>query len=184
MTSNGTDLWVSGGNGGVAYTTVGSSTSTALDPAGEQSLRDLAIVDGQLYVSSQKSLRLATVGVGVPKTSGQSLVNLPPNVPDNGAIETPNGFFFAHVGPTGTDADTLYLTDDTNGEIEKFSLSAGVWNFDGVIAADGVRGLTGVVNGTNVTLYATTSGVDGESGTLYSYTDTSGFGGLSSTQPA
>ena len=177
ITTDGTSLWVTGGGAGLGYTTLGSTTSTDIDPTDEQNLRDLAIVDGQLYVSSQKSIRVASVGNGVPTAPSQTLTSLTADVPGDGAAETPNGFFLAHVSSTGTAADTLYLTDDTGDEIEKFSLSGGVWNFDGAIAATGIRGLTGVVSGSTVTLYGTTSGADGESGTLYAITDTSGFGG-------
>ncbi len=64
VTTNGTNLWVAGNSGGVAYTTVGSTTSTPIDSTDEQNLRDIQIIDGQLYVSSQKSVRLASVGSG------------------------------------------------------------------------------------------------------------------------
>ena len=178
ITTDGTNLWVTGGNSGVGYTTLGATTATGIDPSGEQNLRGISIVDGQLYVSSQKSLRVATVGDGVPMTPDQTLTNLPPNVPDTGSMQTPNAFFFADVSPTVPGADTLYVTDDTAGQILKFSLDAGSWDFDGTIDAGLVRGLTGVVSGSTVTLYATTSGTDGESGTLYKYVDTSGFGGF------
>ncbi len=177
-TTDGNSLWVTGGNGGVGYTTLGSTTATTIDPSDEQNLRGIAIVDGQLYVSSQKSIRLATVGNGVPTAPSQTLTNLPPDVPDDGSNQTPNAFFFADVSPGVAGADTLYLTDDTSDLILKFSLNAGAWTFDGTIDAPGVRGLTGVVSGSDVTLYATTSALDGESGTLYAYTDTSGFGGF------
>ncbi len=42
-----------------------------------QNLRDLGIYNGQLYVSSQKTLTLGTVGSGTPTTSPQTLTNLP-----------------------------------------------------------------------------------------------------------
>ncbi len=177
ITTDGNSLWVTGGNSGVGYTTLGSTTATTIDPSDEQNLRGISIVDGQLYVSSQKSVRLATVGDGVPTAPSQTLTNLPPDVPDNTSTQTPNGFFFADVSPAIPGADTLYLTDDNAGQILKFSLDAGNWDLDGVIDAPSVRGLTGVVSGSTVTLYATTSGLDGESGTLYKYTDTTGFGG-------
>ena len=117
------------------------------------------------------------------------MTNLPDSIPTNGANETPNGFFLAHLNPADSGVDTVYLTDDTGGDIEKYSLDAdGVsWDLDGEIFAQNVRGLTGVVSGSGptaiVTLYATTSGTDGESGTLYKYVDSSGFGGSVGERP-
>jgi len=172
--TDGMQLWVGGADGGVRYTTLGSRTSTQLS-TDSKNIRAVDIFDGQLYMSSQKgSIRVATVGIGIPTTAGQSIVNLP-EFPVTG---TPDAFFFADLdGSPGV--DTLYVADDTvgGGQIQKYSLFSGSWVASGVIAAANVHGLTAVVAGSAVMLYATTSGLDGITGTLYTFTDNSGFGG-------
>ncbi len=181
VTTDGTNIWVAGNSGGVAYTTVGSTTSTPIDPSSEQNVRQLQIFDGQLYVSSQKSVTLATVGSGTPVTASQVLTNLA-GVAGNG--ELANGFFFAQLNPSSGGPDTLYLTDSAGvdgnglGDVEKYSLISGSWTYEGEFNAAGVTGLTGSVNGSTITLYATTSTSSGEAGTVYKFTDSSGLGGF------
>ncbi len=69
------------------------------------------------------------------------------------------------VGP-----DTIYLTDSTGDQIEKYSLDVNGtdWDFDGSVTVNDVIGLTGTVTGSGatatVTLYATTSSISNESG--------------------
>lgn len=172
--TDGINLWVGGAAGGVRYTTLGSTTSTQLS-TDSKNARAVGIFDGQLYMSSQKTnIRVATVGTGLPTTAGQSITNLP-NIP-SGIL--PDAFFFADLdGSPGI--DTLYVADDTtgNGQIQKYSLVGGIWIGSGVIEADTVHGVTGVVTGQAVTLYATSSGTSGTNGTLYVFTDTSGYNG-------
>lgn len=70
--TNGTDLWISGGAGGVRYTTLGSTTSTQLSTT-VTNLRQANIFGGQLYVSTQSgtAVRLGTVGTGTPPPLGR-----------------------------------------------------------------------------------------------------------------
>ncbi len=177
VSTDGTQLWVGGAAGGVRYTTLGGTTSTQISTDGKN-IRQVNIFDGQLYISSQKTtIRVATVGTGIPTTTGQSITNLPGFPTSN----FPNALFFADLdGAPGV--DTLYVADDTTGggQIQKYSLIGGNWNANGAIDAPNVHGLTGVVSGTAVALYATTSGLDGTSGTLYAFTDSSGYGGNAS----
>jgi hypothetical protein len=76
--TNGIDLWVSGGTAGVRYATLGANTSTQLSTT-VTNLRQSAVFDGQLYVStsSGSAVRIGTVGVGLPTTTGQTISNLP-----------------------------------------------------------------------------------------------------------
>jgi len=177
VSTDGTQLWLGGAAGGVRYTTLGSTSSTELS-TDSKNIRQVNIFDGQLYISTQKgALRVATVGTGIPTTAGQSITNLP-GFPVTG---TPDAFVFADLdGAPGV--DTLYVADDTTagGQIQKYTLLGGNWVASGTIDAANVHGLTGVVSGTAVTLYATTSGIDGTSGTLYTFTDTSGYDGNAS----
>ena len=99
-------------------------------------------------------IRVATVGSTLPITSGQTITNLP-GFPTTGS---PYGFFFADLEATVSGVDTLYVAEDTtgSGQIQKYALVSGSWTANSAINANGVRGLTGVVDGTTVTLYATT----------------------------
>jgi len=172
---DGTGVWLAGASGGVRYTTIGSTSSVSLS-SDSKNLQAISIFGGQLYASSQKGdLRVATVGSGLPTTAGQHIVNLP-GFPTTGA---PDGFFLADLDST-PGFDTLYVADDTtnDGEIQKYSLVDGSWTATGVITAAYVRGLAATVSGKTVTLYATSNGLKGISGTLYMYEDRSGYNGL------
>ena len=167
--TNGTDIWLDGSTGGIRYATLGSTTSLQLS-TDLANLRAVNIFDGQLYVSSMSgTTRLATVGTGTPTTSGQSITNLPGV--DDTTVTGPYAFFFADLDKGVPGNDTLYIADDAAGVIRKFSLVAGSWAFNGGITAATLRGLTGAVDGTVVTLYATASG------SLFTFTDPTGYNG-------
>ncbi|WP_353674753.1 ExeM/NucH family extracellular endonuclease [Synechocystis sp. LKSZ1] len=176
--TNGTDLWVAGGAGGVRYTTLGSTTSTQLSTT-VTNIRAANILGGQLYIStsSGSTVRLGTVGTGTPTTSGQTITNLP-GFPTN--TGSPYGFFFADLdGAPGL--DTLYVADDTANQIQKYALVAGSWAANGIITATAVRGLTGSVSGTTVTLYGTTGGSGATGGgSLYKFVDSTGYNATAS----
>jgi len=59
---------------------------------------------------------------------------------------------------------------------------SGTWTENNAIAptSDTLYGITGIVSGTSVTLYATGSGANNDAGTLYALTDSSGYNGLMS----
>ena len=173
--TNGTDLWVGGGSstsGGVHYTTLGSTTSTQLFSTIPKGVRQANIFGGQLYFDSNATglLNVSAVGVGTPITGGQTGTELP-GLPD---IAGNDGYFFADLGD-GNGLATLYVANDSLGEILKYSLVSGSWTASGTITAAGVHGVTGVVSGGTVTLYAT--GTTGTDGTLYSFTDSTGYDG-------
>jgi hypothetical protein len=173
--TDGMNLWVSGADAdsAVRYTTLGGKSSQALSTDSKNG-RAVNIFDGQLYVASQKgSIRIATVGTGIPTTAGQKITNLM-GFPTSG---NPDAFFFADLDPVTPGVDTLYVADDTSngGEIQKYSLVGSNWIANGSIIAPNVHGLTAIVTGTSVNLFATTSGVDGTSGTLYNFTDNTGY---------
>ena len=93
ISSNGTNLWHTGGAGGIRYTTLGSTTSTQLSTT-VTNLRQANIFNGQLYTSSSSTtFHLSTVGTGSPITSGQTITNLP-GFPTTGSQY---GFFFADL---------------------------------------------------------------------------------------
>ena len=171
--TNGTDIWVGGGTGGVRYATLGSTTSTQLS-TDLANIRQVLVANSQLYISTQSgaTLRIATVGGGTPTTAGQSIVNLA-GIP---TTIVPNGYFFATV-PGGA---VLYVADDTTGfgQIQKYSLVSGTWTQNGTVTAAGARGVTGTVSGSTVKLYATTGGNAATGGgSLYAFTDSTGYNG-------
>jgi choice-of-anchor C domain-containing protein len=179
FTTDGTAFWAAGGAEGVRYAPLGTNTtSTQITPSLPPSLTNLRQINsfgGQLYVSSNSGPRLATVGTGLPTTSGQTLANLPGISSTNSS--SPNSFFLADLNPAVAGNDTLYIADDVLG-LQKFSLVSGTWVSNGTIGtdADDYRGLTATVSGTNVTLYATRKGGSTATGggELVKLTDTAG----------
>src|SRR5262249_37482317 len=151
-------------------------------------LRGIQIFAGQLYVSdsSGTTVRLGTVGSGLPTTSGQTITNLP-GFPTTGS---PYGFFFADLDST-PGLDTLYVADDPTsgspGGITKYSLVSGNWISNGTVGAaeDAYRGLTGSVSGSSVVLFATRKGGSGATGggELVSLVDSSGYNGTFTAEP-
>lgn len=143
---NGSDIWVSGGSGGIMYTTLGSTTHVQLT---NTTARSLVVLNGQLYASSTSgALRITTVGTGLPVTAGQTMVNLA------GTPTTGNPYqFFIAKGSGGL--DVLYVAHENL--LRKYSLSGGSWVSNGTIgiASDKYRAVTGQVttNG-HVLLYA------------------------------
>lgn len=183
FSTNGTDIWVAGGAGGVRYATAGSTTSTQLSTT-TTNLRTVNAFSNQLYVSSSSgSTRIATVGSGLPTTSGQTITN----VPGFPTTNSPYGFFFADLDAGVAGVDVLYMASDDAAALTKFSLVGGNWVSNGTIgvAADAYRGLTATVSGTTVTLYATRKGGSGATGggELVSLVDASGYNGAFSGTP-
>lgn len=167
---DGSAFWVAGGTGGVRYATLGATTSTPLNSASPTNVRQLNFFGGQLYASTGSGTTgIYTVGTGTPTTAGQT----PAILPGLSGSTGPYSFFFADLDGT-PGVDTLYVADATNSTtlgLQKFSLSGGTWSSKGSVSGVGLFGLTGTVNGSQVTLFATTGT------TLYSITDSSGYGG-------
>jgi hypothetical protein len=131
FSTDGTDIWVQGQNGGnptgtdptggILHTTLGSSTANQIFATNQGNSRVLNGFGGQLYVSNtgnNPNRGVAAVGTGFPTTAGQTLTNLP-GFPTASSTETTDDFWFK-------DASTLYTADnrnDTNGGIRKFLLT-------------------------------------------------------------
>ncbi|WP_218082071.1 esterase-like activity of phytase family protein [Anthocerotibacter panamensis] len=185
--TDGANIWFTGGAGGIRATTLGATTSTQISTT-VTNLRQLNIFNSQLYTStsSGSAVRLGTVGTGTPTAAGQTITNLP-GFPLTGS---PYAFFFADLSPQVPGVDTVYVADDTSttGGLLKFSLVGGTWTASGTAGAatDAYRGLTGVVNGSTVTLYATRRGGSGSTGggELVTLVDASGYNGSLSGTPA
>jgi hypothetical protein len=175
VSTDGNDLWLSssgglGSSGGVRYTTFGSTTSTQVSPS-PSNTRNIDIFNNQLYVTADSLsggtfIGVMTVGTGLPTSSGNAASQLPgfPQGPTTG--QSPYEFFFS-------DANTVYIADDSTltptppalpGGIQKWTFDAGTgfWSLAytinaGLPGANGCRGLIGKVDGSGVTLYATTA---------------------------
>jgi hypothetical protein len=183
--TDGVNLWFTGASGGVRFVALGNTGPTTQLSTTVTNLRQVSIFDGQLFVSdsSGSAVRLGAVGAGAPTTAGQTIVNLP-GFPTSGS---PYGFFFADLSSSVAGLDTLYVADDGVG-VTKYSLSGGTWAASGTIgtAADAYRGLTGVVGGGSVRLYATRKGGSAAAGggELVAVVDSSGYAGTLSAAPA
>lgn len=177
VSTNGTDMWISGGAGGPRYTTLGSTSSTQISTT-TTNLRQLNIFNGQLYVTSMSGVtRMATIGTGTPTTSGQTITNL--TGLDSTNVNGPYGFFFADLNAGVAGNDTLYIADDSSNIIRKFSLVSGTWTANGSVALTGVRGITGSVSGTTVTLYMSSN-----STTISTLSDASGYNATITGSPS
>ncbi|ACU76284.1 hypothetical protein Caci_7459 [Catenulispora acidiphila DSM 44928] len=167
--TDGTGIWVSGA-AGIGYATLGASTYTQLTG---DNVRQVQVVGGRLYTTSNKSnVGVSTVGTGTPTTSGQSVANLPGSPESSG--DPYNAVLLNLSG--GSAADTMYVSDNSAGKIEKFSLANGSWKAEGSKSLSNVVDLTGSVVGGKAVLYATGSGSSGTSGTLSTLTDSAGVG--------
>jgi hypothetical protein len=184
-TVDGSRYWVSGtsgaganaNTGGVFVIDQGATTGTRLS-ADLNDTRNIAIVNGQLYVSSATTgaFGVNTVGTGVPTTAGQSIT---PFV-NTGSGTSPLSFVIFDLNHDGI-ADVVYVADDrltTAGGLQKWTSTDGNnWTLVTTFnpgTNTGLRGLTGqLVNG-NPVLYATTttSGpIGGSQNELVSFTD-------------
>jgi hypothetical protein len=183
VTTDGNDIWIGGASTGIAKTTKGSTTSTSLGTTPVANIRQVNVfagpsVSAQLYSSdsSGSTVRLGTVGSGLPTTSPQTITNLP-GFPTSGS---PYAFVLLSVGG-GSAPDTLYVAEDTTsgGLIQKFGLASGTWAAEGTVTAAAVRGLTASVSGSTVTLFGATGGSTASGGgSLYKFTDSTGLAGV------
>jgi hypothetical protein len=139
----------------VRYTTLGATTTTQLSTS-PTNTRVVNIAAGQIYASAASGAfqGVATVGTGLPTTSGQTttLLNGFPTATGPGAYD----YYFA-------DANTLYVADDrvtVAGGIQKWVLAVGTWTLVQTLnpaAGVGCRGISGFTEGGVTTLFATTT---------------------------
>ncbi len=181
---DGTSIYATGGNGVYNFSFSGSGETQL----GTYNTRQANIFASRLYVSSGSGTNtfkgVDTFSSALP-TSSETLTRLP------GLSDTTDpstyGFFMADLSPAVTGVDTLYIADDSTGVFTKFCLDSGSWVSKGSIGvdADDYRGLTGVVSGDSVTLYATIKGGSAGSGggQLVSLMDASGYDGAFSDTP-
>ncbi len=175
--TDGNSFWMSGSGSGVRRTTLGVSADTRVTTAQSAypgNYRNIGIYGGQLYATtgSGTTYRMVAIGSGTPIDSGNVLTQLP-GIPITGS---PNQFYFADLNATIPGVDVLYIADESastsGGGVQKYSFDGTTWVANGAInpAVTPVKGLTGVVSGTTVTLY-----VVGGAAKLYSLVDASGY---------
>jgi hypothetical protein len=181
--ATGAEFWAVGGNTGVVYMPFGGSgAGTIVSSTPVTNWRTVAIAGGQLYAAgSSGEPRMATIGTGIPTTSGSTPAILPGFPVATGAY---NNVFFADLSTSIPGIDTIYTTDESvsTGGLLKWTLGAnGLWSMTGKVGTNLslYRGLTGVASGTSVTLFATrnSGSTSTQTGELVSLTDTTGYGG-------
>lgn len=190
-TDDGTNIWLSGGSGGVRYTTVGSTTSTSLTSLANW--RQVGVFNGQLFGSNQSTsggntLALAAIGSGTPTSGTQTLTALP-GFPVLASGPSTYAFFFADLSSAVAGDDTLYVADDAARALTKYSLVSGSWVANGTVGVDtdDYRGVTGGVNPDgSVQLFATRKGGSNAAGggELVSLLDASGYNGAFAGTPS
>ena len=165
--TNGTDIWVCGSNnnnngtGGFRYLTFGATSSTLVNSGSLYSTYSMiGNYNNQLYASTNyQNVSLVTVGTGYPTTTA-SVTNLPGMPTSNNYF--PVGFFMADLDAGVAGPDVLYFLDGDNfggpttNTLSKYSLVGGTWVKKNAVTIMNPRGMTGVVNGNNITLYVTT----------------------------
>jgi hypothetical protein len=184
VSTDGNSLWTTGNGGsgqgataGVRYTTLGSTTTTQINPT-TSNMRVVNIFNGQLYVSSSSGtlLGVSTVGIGEPTTSIGGAPTALPGMPTTGT-HSPYDFFFK-------DANTLYVADDgsaaNGGGIQKWTFAASTWTLQYTLLNNGTtttatRGLAGEIDGSGNAVLFGSGGT-----TLFTVTDT-GAGSLATT---
>ncbi len=179
FTTNGTDIWLCGASGGVAYTTKGSTAVNTIVSTTFTNLRSLGYAElgtrGQLVVSSgSSSLRLGTVGTGTPTTTGNTITNLP-GLPTSGS-DAPYQFFFVDLNSSIVGMDVAYVAFDKGG-IKKYSLVGSTWTANGSYdITNAYRGVSGFVKNAagNVQLIASKDDGLGLT-TIVVFTDVSGY---------
>jgi predicted extracellular nuclease len=169
VTNDGSGFWVAGSSTGLSYVPFGSSgASTQLNSLNS---RVVNIFNNQLYDSSQSGTNIGinTVGVGLPTTTGQTVTAIIPGL--TSATSNPYAYVLLDRDAGVAGLDTLYIADQSAGLL-KYSFNGSTWTARGSITGN-LTGLTGVVNGSSVDLYATNGTAAGNS--LVKFTDTTPF---------
>ncbi len=192
VTTNGTDFWLSSRESSLQYY---NSTSEALTNIASgytsTTARSLNIFDGQLYSSNDYGYKLASIGTGTPTTATTTAGLAYSTSPSSFAPGMPKGFVMVDASSTVAGSDVLYVVQTvsngggggtTNNGIIKYSKIGGVWQVNGGYGAytDNYQGLTAVVDGSQVILYAVRKASTSPSGELVKIVDAGGYGGAMS----
>jgi hypothetical protein len=182
VTDDGSAYWGSGTTGGATTTEGVRYISGGTSGAGTQisstvtNTRNVRIFSDQLYVStaSGSSIRIGTVGSGLPTTAGQTITNL------NGlptSTHDPYEFVLLDADQNVTGPDLIYFCSfGSNAGLYKYSYDGTSWTARGSLAGN-VVGLAARFNCSgNVDLFVTwATGVTVKPTVLYSFTDLAAF---------
>lgn len=190
ITTDGNRFLLAGGSSsqGIREADLGDVTTIAF---GSQptptTLRHIDIFGGELFVSTGSANVAVTAAIAQIDQSTGAPTYLP-GVPAPSTGTAPVNayqFWMADLSGAVSGPDTLYVADERSeadgGGLRKYSLVGGTWMDNGGVvgvqpggapAVSLMRGLTGAVSGSNVSLYATRNGT-----TLLSFLDTTGYNG-------
>jgi hypothetical protein len=175
---DGSQYWIATSANGIRTIAHGASTTSqvATVNARRVDIFDEVAGSNQLYTSAQTTTipmqGVATVGTGTPTASGQTVTPLPGTPVGANTLGSPYDFWFA-------DAVTMYVADDRTiaggGGIQKWIFDTGPdqkWELQYTINNAVYRGLTGVVIGSDVVLFATVAHVTAGANNLVGINDT------------
>lgn len=142
--NDGTAFWASGENGsassgGVHYVTFGQTGGASVFST-VQNMRQVGVFDGQLYADTQSTagnntLRVFSIGSGLPTTANQTGTNLPGVTTMN---TTPNGFVLLDLNNNVAGVDTGYFADtrsiNSGGGVQKWTYDGQTWTLKATFA--------------------------------------------------
>ncbi len=156
--TDGDRLWVTGGNGGVRATALGSDASSLVAGAASSNHTSLTVQGGQLFAGGILADRLAKVGTGTP--TGTATATAVAGLPDNLLTYGYALLDLTNKGYAGTALDTLYLANASEraGTVDKYTFDGTAWSKAGYLDVPGATGLVADKSGASVTLAVTTPG--------------------------
>lgn len=167
--SDGSAFWASGengtGNSGGVYTIGFGLTGGASVFGTVQNMRQVGVFGAQLYADTQSTaggntLRVFSIGNGLPTTPNQTGANLPGFTTVN---TTPNGFVLLDLDNQVAGLDTAYVADtrsiNTGGGVQKWTFDGTTWTLKATFAqglASAPYFVAAAKLGTDVVVVATT----------------------------
>lgn len=163
--TTGSAVWI-GNSARVSYNGSGLGTSGGTTQIDARNSRQVNVANNVVYASNgstaitEKVQSYGTLPTGA--TTPTPVVSLATG-------DAVNGFALFDVDPGVAGPDTLYALSTVASQLIKYSFDGSTWTARGSISSVAAANLTGVVNGSSVTLYLTTTSA------LQTLTDSSGF---------
>jgi hypothetical protein len=162
---------ITGTGGGVRYVNATSGTVATTAVISGRSTRQAILSGDHLLVSNGANVARKIEDYGVLPTAG---VPSPATLVSLTSTVNVHGFFLADLNPAIPGDDVMYLINESANQLRKYTFDGSAWqsnNLPTPVGSGVARDITGVVNGTAVTLYATSPAG------LFTLTDASGIGG-------